>query len=65
MVSALVRVLRMSIGTDPLSYPSMWLGERREREREESDASDEDVERERSRRQGLNLRAYFKENGMV
>src|SRR5882757_1998784 len=64
MVSALVRVLRMSTGTDPSSHPSMWLGERREREREESDASDEDVERERSRRQGLNLRACVKENGM-
>lgn len=48
MVSALVRVLRMSTGTDPLLYPSMWLGERRERGREESDISDEDVKRERS-----------------
>ena len=65
MVSALVRVLRMSTGTDPSSHPSMWLGERREREREESDASDEDVEGERSRRQGLNLRACVKENGMA
>ena len=65
MVSALVRVLRMSIGTDPSSHPSMWLGERQEREREELDASDEDIEGERSRRQGLNLRACVKENGMA
>jgi hypothetical protein len=65
MVSALVRVLRMSTSTDPSSHPSMWLGKRREREREESEASDSDVEGERSRRQGLNLRACVKENGMA
>ncbi len=70
MVSALVRVLRMSTGTDASSHPSMWLGKRREREREgESEASDDDVEGERSRRRagklGLNLRACVKENGMA
>jgi hypothetical protein len=65
MVSALVRVLRMSTSTDASSHPSMWLGKRREREREESEAMDSDVEGERSRRQGLNLRACVKENGMA
>jgi hypothetical protein len=69
MVSALVRVLRISTSTDPSPHLSMWLGKRREREREELEASNEDVKGERSRHEagklGLNLQAYIKENGIA
>ena len=51
IVFTLVRVLYISISTDPLLYPSMWLGKRQEREREgELKVSDEDVKNERSQR---------------
>ena len=48
MVSALVRVLRISTGTNPLLHLSMWLGERREKKREELDISNKDIKCERS-----------------
>lgn len=73
MVSAVVRVLRMSTSTDYLLHPSMWLGEwdpeKRRRVREVSDDDTEgdsgDGTRHRTKKFGLDLRRCVRENGMA
>ena len=74
MVSALVRLLRMSTSTDPSLYPSMWRREWRSRvwRPRNREASNDDVEEGSgsptqggAKRLGLDLRTCVRENGMV
>jgi hypothetical protein len=74
MVSALVRLLRMSTSTDPSLYPSMWRREWRSRvwRPRNREASNDDVEEGSgsptqggAKRLGLDLRTCVRENGMA
>jgi hypothetical protein len=81
MVSAVVRVLRMSTGTNPSMHPSMWLGEwgsRKKQQVTEADNDNTDGEgagegdgnggshtRRGTKQFGLDLRTCVKKNGMA
>jgi len=77
MVSAMVRVLRMSTGTDPSPHSSMWLGEWWSRKRQGlrepgNDEIEGDIESDgdgnyqrKIKRFGLDLRKCVRENGMA
>ncbi|KAJ9655921.1 hypothetical protein H2201_008702 [Coniosporium apollinis] len=76
MVSAVVRILRMSAGTDPSSHPSLWLrewGGSKGGRRGRTEVSDDDGEgdgddghgRRDAKRFGLDLRTCVEQNGMA
>jgi hypothetical protein len=72
MVSALVRLLRMSTSTDPSLHPSMWRREWRSRVWRPREASNDDLEegsgsstRGGAKRLGLDLQTCVRENGMA